>query len=110
MPGHDDTGLEFANSIAAQELYVNMTRREIKKVGDQFGYGLLMHEAQNLWRESLIENDFPSGGEFAVGPCVALTVPCGCEHPHECDWCCGCGWLTKHVKEIKDGHENHAYE
>jgi hypothetical protein len=67
------------------------------------GYGNMMNLARDLWRELLARiNPGTEGGEFAVGPCVGSTVPCGCEVRHECDWCEGCGWLTEHVKQVKD--------
>lgn len=81
--------------------------KEVTKIlGDDIGYGRMMQLAQELWKENL-ERENPSlvGGEFAYGPCVAMTVSCECErtdeNPH-CDWCCGSGWLTEKVKEIKD--------
>ena len=59
------------------------------------GYGRTMQLAQQEWRDG-------SGGEFAYGPCVCFTTPCGCgDEPSRCDWCCGSRWLTKKVKEEK---------
>jgi hypothetical protein len=80
----------------------SMEKSAVKNLGDQIGYGNMMHLAQQCWREKEEKEFGFSGGEFAYGPCVALTVPCGCESPSKCDWCCGSRWLTKHVKEIKD--------
>jgi hypothetical protein len=77
-------------------------KRLVKKIGEVIGYGNMMELASQLWRESLKESGYPVGGEHVVGPCAALTVPCGCEKPHKCDWCCGSGWLTKHVEKVKD--------
>lgn len=68
-----------------------------KELGDRIGYGRLMQLAQSLWR------DTARGGEFAVGPCVALTQPCGCQGA--CDWCNGSGWLTPKVKALRDALE-----
>jgi hypothetical protein len=42
------------------------------------------------------------GSEFVVGPCRAGVVACGCDNPVDCEWCEGCGWLTKKVKKMKD--------
>ncbi len=70
---------------------------DVKALGDRIGYGRLMQLAQSLWR------DTARGGEFAVGPCVALTQPCGCEGA--CDWCNGSGWLTPKVKALRDALE-----
>lgn len=69
----------------------------VRELGDQIGYGNMMHLARDEWRTSLLNH---AGGEFAVGCCVALTVPCGCTYP--CDWCNGCGWITPKVKELRD--------
>ena len=69
-----------------------------------FGFGATMSEVEHLYRQevNLPDTLSVSGSNFVVGPCEAATVPCGCDVPHKCDWCCGCGWLTKHVKKIKD--------
>jgi len=77
----------------------------VKVIGDVIGYGNTMDLAQKAWRESLESEYGFSGGEFTIGPCVSMTVPCGCAKPHKCDWCCGSGWLTKHVKKIKNKKE-----
>lgn len=69
---------------------------ELLPVIRRWHYGATMHETQQLW-----EAVDPKGC-FTIGPCKAATVPCGCKKPHKCDWCCGTGWLTKHVKAIKD--------
>lgn len=69
------------------------------------GYGRAMQLAQKLWRETLVRKGMPPGGEFQYGPCVAMTVPCGCDNASQCEWCCGSGWLTKKVKAVKDQTE-----
>ena len=76
-------------------------RQMVRELGGQLGYGNLMHTASELWTEDLQGSSY-AGGEFVVGPAKALTTPCGCEHPHSCEWCCGTSWLTLHVKSIKD--------
>jgi len=68
----------------------------LKQLCDMYGYGWVMQEASNLWLE------INPVGALLVGTCKGLTEPCGCDEPHKCDWCCGSGWLTKHVKLIKD--------
>lgn len=68
----------------------------------QIGYGRLMQISQKLWREKLIADGMSPGGEFAYGPCVAMTVPCGCRIQSQCAWCCGSGWLTQRVKAAKE--------
>jgi len=75
---------------------------KVKELGSQIGYGRIMHLCEELWRESLLQKDLPPGGEFTIGPCAAAMVPCGCETPAYCDWCCGTRKLTKHVKIVKD--------
>jgi hypothetical protein len=80
-----------------------MTEKEeyeaIKKLGDKIGYGNLMRQASNIWR------DLVRGGEFVVGPCKTGTVNCVCKDyqlPGHCDWCNGSGWLTEAVRELVD--------
>jgi hypothetical protein len=68
----------------------------VTRVCEQWGYGRVMQLASELWSRKDVH-----GGEFRVGPCAAMTVSCGCLEPHKCDWCEGCGWLTKKVAEIK---------
>ena len=76
-----------------------------KHLGDKIGYGRMMQLAQEGWRE-VLEKQGIEGGEFAYGPCVAMTVPCECDPEEEhCDWCCGAGWLTEHVKQIKEDQQ-----
>ena len=77
--------------------------RMVKTLGEKIGYGRMMQLAQKLWRQALIDQGYPPGGEFVSGPCKALTVECGCKSG--CDWCEGSGWLTKKVKELKDSME-----
>lgn len=74
-------------------------RVKVRHLGEDIGYGNLMHLARDEWRESLKHKGI-EGGELAVGCCVALTVPCGCAG--SCDWCNGCGWITPKVKELRD--------
>ena len=69
---------------------------------DVIGYGYAMRRISEMWKEKLAINNDPDGGHFVVGPCESMTTACGCEVPHACDWCCGSGWLTRHVKTIKD--------
>lgn len=75
----------------------------VRNLGEQIGYGNMMYLARDNWVESLTEKGYQEGGAFAVGPCLALTVPCDCNRGVGCDWCKGSGWITKKVKELKDG-------
>lgn len=68
----------------------------IKKLCDIIGYGRVMQLTTKLWREK------DSKGAFVIGPCAALTVPCGCENVTNCDWCNGTGWITPKVKEARN--------
>jgi len=77
-------------------------KRQVQRLGAEIGYGNMMDLASQCWREYLVGMGAPPGGEFVVGPCACMVVPCGCELPHKCEWCNGCGWLSKHVKAIKD--------
>lgn len=61
------------------------------------GYGFVMDEAMKAW--ALKEEAKGTGGNFVIGPCEALTVPCECVKG--CEWCEGVGWLTKRVKQAK---------
>jgi hypothetical protein len=85
--------------------------QEIKRLGKRVGFGFMMKAAQAGWRECLKnwKHGDISGGEFIVGPCVVSTVPCVCMNnkpPGSCDYCCGCGWLTKAVKELLQNKES----
>jgi hypothetical protein len=70
-------------------------------VGDVHGYGAMMSALERVWHEKAKISGL-HGSEFVCGPVESAVVPCGCDVPHECDWCAGCGWLTKHVKSVKD--------
>lgn len=77
----------------------------VAMLGKSMGYGRLMELAQQEWRRELRNSNDVVGSEFAYGPCVALTVVCGCRYEESatssCDWCCGSGWLTRHVRELQ---------
>jgi hypothetical protein len=79
----------------------------VRSLGDQIGYGNLMSTANEIWAAVARANG-TDGSNFTVGPCAAMVVTC----PHEfdpsekfldenghCDWCCGCGWVTKRVAD-----------
>ena len=74
----------------------------IDELGQEYGFGYLMRLASELWKVNLRIAGQSTGGAFEVGPAAALTVECGCGSPSDCEWCCGTGWLTGKVKEVKD--------
>ena len=90
MPGTDE-----------MEIRRMQERWSVHDLGQEIGFGNMMHLASEIWKIELHIKGLP-GGEFVVGPCSAFTVPCGCGGSKDCDWCAACGWLTPHVKEIKD--------
>lgn len=76
---------------------------KVRKLGTQIGYGNIMGLASQLWGKEVM------GGEFVVGPCKALTVPCVCKDYQlegHCEWCNGCGWLTEAVRKLIDEKGN----
>lgn len=76
----------------------------VDRLGSAIGYGRMMQFAEECWRE-LLERSGGAGGEHTTGPCAAFMVPCECIElgtgPVNCDWCCGCGRVTKHVREVQ---------
>lgn len=74
----------------------------VTRLGQQIGFGNMMHLAQKAWRDQLLKQG-AEGGEFTVGTCVAFLVPCVCIEqktpPKDCDWCCASGKVTKRVRE-----------
>lgn len=102
-----DLDVEFVKEVLAPfeepawwSIQNDAEKEIVKREGGNMGYGRMMQLAQICWREYLIEHNYPPGGEFQHGPCVASTTACGCSGG--CDWCGGSGWLTTHVKRIKD--------
>ena len=47
---------------------------EVEALGVRIGFGALMASASASWRKTLERCGYPSGGEFAVGPCHATVV------------------------------------
>lgn len=72
------------------------------------GYGRLMQIGQKLWRDHLLKIGTPTGGEFSIGPCVAMLVDCQCAEEVEpeldsnghCEWCCGTKKVTERVRRV----------
>ncbi len=47
---------------------------EVSALGDRIGYGALMSSASASWRNALVEQDCPVGGEFVAGPCHVTVL------------------------------------
>lgn len=74
----------------------------VRAIGESIGYGRTMQLANQLWRKKL---GALAAGALVVGPCEGMVVKC--THPEDgrdanghCDWCCGCGWVTKKVSGL----------
>lgn len=72
----------------------------IKELGERMGFGALMTLVHHYWRMRL-RATASEGAEYVIGPAAVMTTSCGCPSPEFCEWCCGCGWLTKRVKAEK---------
>lgn len=96
----EDFQAEMARITSVLDGYEAPYKAALLQICEQIGYGRVMQLSSQMWQEK------DPIGSFVVGTCKISTVPCGCNDgskPFEhCDWCCGCGWLTEHVKQIKD--------
>lgn len=87
----------------------------VRTLADEIGYGRTMQLAEQLWRKKLATTGL-EGGEHTTGPCATFMVPCphpptGRDANGHCDWCCGCGRITKRVfKAICDEADAASYE
>lgn len=75
----------------------------VRQLGDLIGYGRMMQIAEQVWRKKL-RADGLQGGEYTIGPCAAMMVPC--PHPEDgrdanghCNWCCGSDRITRKVRD-----------
>lgn len=82
-----------------------LPEKQVRDVCELLGYGRVMQIASVMWQEKAKQSG-PEGTGFVIGPHVAMTVHCGCNPDNNCEWCCGCGWLTKHVKALKEASES----
>lgn len=73
---------------------------EVEKICERFGYGRVMQIASESWQEKASSEGTPGEG-LVIGPHAVMVVACGCNPEYSCQWCCGAGWLTKHVKSLK---------
>lgn len=71
-------------------------------IGHVYGFGAVLSATSAQWAEHIRRTGEPAGGHFLIGPCAAETELCGCKEPYQCDWCAGTGWLTTHVKKVKE--------
>ena len=85
----------FADKVEAAE-------NRVLNACEFIGYGRVMQLASDAWKEKAkIKNQ--DGMGLVIGPHVGMVEPCGCDPEQSCEWCCGSGWLTKHVKKLKEG-------
>lgn len=91
---------------AVDDFSDNALKISLLSYAEENGYGFTMQETVRLWRLKIGNDDHLKGSNFVIGCCEQLTISCGCENEPDCHWCCGCGWLTRHVKAIKDGNLN----
>jgi hypothetical protein len=98
----DEIGVDKAN----RELWKERDAAEevaVSQLGRSVGFGRIMQLCQKLWREHLIEQGYPAGGEFVYGPCAVFMVEC--PHPVKdenghCEICCGSGQITKGTAKL----------
>jgi len=76
--------------------------RAVSVLCEEHGYDRVMQLASLLWKNKMEEDGVP-GSYFVIGPHKSMVVSCGCDSPSSCDWCCGSGWVTRHVNVIKNG-------
>ena len=97
----------LSQSLEANARKEASARRYIEPYCVIHGYGALLHDISKWWQEKSVAEGFTGTGPV-IGPHIGCTVPCICreqeyaedeDDPH-CDWCCGCGWLTKKVHAI----------
>ncbi len=72
----------------------------VRQLGDQVGYGFVMHMCEKIWEEK------SPGAAKSVGCCTLFLVPCpGCKlaadrGDRHCDWCCGSHRVTEKVAKL----------
>lgn len=87
--------------------YIGQTQAEqnVLDACKKIGYRRVLQLVSESWQEIGQKNNEPSMGNV-IGPHVGMVVDCGCAPEARCDWCCGSGWLTKHVKVLKEQSNN----
>jgi len=83
--------------------YEGDDKEAVRKLGDQIGYGRMMHLAEAMWREKQLASGGTAGAEFTVGPCA--TYMRKCPHPFRnqrgnCQVCCESGRITEWVAKV----------
>lgn len=73
----------------------------VRELGARIGFGATMQYASECWGENLSQDGYPSGGQFVLGPCAAMTVDCeSVQHRKgHCEWCCGTRRVTARVAQ-----------
>lgn len=98
ITGDDDseTHKQMAEYLVMQ---YNSRYEALRALTKEMGYGAAVITIQMWWEEQ------DGGYAQVLGPQKELTVACGCDRPLSCKWCAGSGWLTEHVKDLKDQTE-----
>jgi hypothetical protein len=88
----------MANTASGQQFRPNAIHEQeaVRELGTRIGFGRMMQLAVQIWRAALAA-DGGAGGEFTIGPCAAMTVPCPCPDGAHCEWCCGSKRVTERV-------------
>jgi hypothetical protein len=87
-------------------------RQAVIDLCDRLGYGFVMDEASKAWQAHGVAGGYPTVGKL-VGPHVGQTIRCRCLGEGDCDWCCGCGWVTSRVSEAQSPDlrlEHHSFD
>lgn len=92
--------------VAARLRAIDSTEeRAVAALGYQIGFGRMMQLCEKLWRERALASGHP-GSEHTTGPCATFMVACDCppsglDRNGHCEWCCGCGRVTRLVGELQ---------
>lgn len=49
---------------------------DVTLLGSRIGFGALMSSASAAWRDYLLQNGYPAGGEYVAGQCHVTVVRC----------------------------------
>ncbi len=87
------------------EKYVNVDESAyfiIFELGSLIGFSSLMLLIIKAWKSHNAFKNKPNSNVFTIGPMAAKVVKCKCGGTNTCKWCCGSGWLTRHVSKVKE--------